>query len=148
IFNLPGGERDAINPGEIIEEFVSSRNESEKRFLLLENINSALQATGDQNYLRRIIDVLFYGFDWINHQDSRLKISFGDNDSTGATIAFCFDNADFSHLAETNFYLPFSEKRYFNTGIELFEVFFLSYLSGWELTFSSTIDYRFLLYLK
>lgn len=148
IFNLPRGVREPINPEEIINDFISSCNEKEKQFLLIENISNIKSVIGDQNYFRKIIDILFHGFDWVNHPKTRLSFILNTDGSNHITLLFTFENADFTHLSETNFYLPFSEKRYFNTGIELFEVYYLSFLSGWSFSFRGDTRNSFLLNLK
>lgn len=148
IFNLPEGERELLSPGKIIEDYISSCDVTEQCFLSWEDYSNDKTATGDQNYFTRIIDVLFHGFDWKNHPNSKLKMLLHTNDNNIMTLSFCFENADFSHLTKANYYLPFSEKRYFISGIELFEVFFLSYLSGWNFTYSATTPFGFSINLK
>jgi K+-sensing histidine kinase KdpD len=82
----------------------------------------------------RMIVLLLGGFDWENNVGSTVELSFAVNN--GSCLEVFFKGVDLGDLDENSFYLPFSSRRIYRNGTELYEVYAIARLHGWEFRFS------------
>jgi hypothetical protein len=88
----------------------------------------------DVALFKRMIVLLLGGFDWENNAGSTAELVF--TAKNGASLEVLFGGVDLSDLDENSFYLPFSSRRIYRSGTELYEVYTIARLHGWKFRFS------------
>ncbi len=96
-------------------------------------IPAALPMQGDRSALARIVTLILKGFDWKGLPASRCTLTMKEHDG-GAAIDISFEGVEMVEVAESIFYLPFSLKKYYLKGTELYEAYFIAHFCGWEIS--------------
>lgn len=92
----------------------------------------------DTVQLTRALGLILDGFCWENFPSAdALVLAAGSGEGGGAAVHALFGGVDFSGLERESFYLPYSGKKHFRRGTELFEVFAMSDKNGWRFELAS-----------
>ncbi len=105
----------------------------------------SLDATGaprevgiDPGQLTRALGLILNGFCWENFPSADARIlADRSGEGKGVAVRILFGGVDFSDMGSGSFYLPFSGKKHFRRGTELFEVFAMSEKNGWRFDIAS-----------
>ncbi len=87
---------------------------------------------GDWNALAAIITLIVKGFDWKGFSSSRCTLAMTGREE-GAEIDIRFEGVEMAEIEESIFYLPFTLKKYYVKGTELYEAYFIAHACGWEI---------------
>lgn len=95
-------------------------------------IPASLPVEGDRSALADVITLILKGYDWKGLSGSRCSLAVNEREG-GALIDVRFDGVEMTEIVESVFYLPFSLKKYYLKGTELYEAYFLAHFCGWEI---------------
>ncbi len=134
LFNLPSCASTEFNAADVITSAITSCDTVKPEKVTYAPA-SPISIRGNPDYLKRIVTIFLEGFDWISNAGAILLLQTepGSGDARPNMI-LTYEGMDFSDLQENTCFLPFSERRYFLTGLELFEVYFLCSRCGWTIS--------------
>ncbi len=137
LFNLPSCASTEFDPAEAVS-FVITSCDPVKKERVTYTQSSPLSIRGNPEFLKRIVSTFIEGFDWTNNAGAILALQTRPRPgNTGSIMTLSYGGVDFTSLQEDTCFLPFSERRYFLTGLELFEVYFLCSRCGWTVSLVS-----------
>ncbi|HSV98382.1 MAG TPA: histidine kinase dimerization/phospho-acceptor domain-containing protein [Spirochaetota bacterium] len=93
---------------------------------------AALPMEGDRNALAEIITLILEGYDWKGLSGSHCVLTMRERDG-GGEIDIRFEGVEMVEVEESIFYLPFSLKKYYLKGTELYEAYFIAHACGWTI---------------
>ncbi len=134
LFNLPSCASAEFNADDVISSAISSCDPVIKGRVTYAP-TSPLSVRGNPEFLKRIVTIFVQGFDWTSNAGAVLSLRTAPGGGGArAAMTLTYEGADLSDLQENTCFLPFSERRFFLTGLELFEVYFLCSRGGWTIS--------------
>ena len=133
IFELQRGTPVKTDIAALLESFRAALDGDLGRKVSLQLKQGPLEAVVDAGLLERALGIIVGGFDWANNPGVDIIITAERDENRGkAAVSLLFGGISFSEYSRNTFYLPFSGKRHFERGTELFEVFCLARKNGWD----------------
>jgi light-regulated signal transduction histidine kinase (bacteriophytochrome) len=118
-----------------IESILKKILESTESAAISLQISSDLSVNTDEKLFYRLLSLVVSGFDWEAHPAVNCNVS-ALRESERILIMWDFKNVDFTDIRKKLFFMPFSDKNYYPSGISLYESFCIADILG----FSFTID--------
>jgi len=132
VFDLAPGEKTDTDIAGIVSEFTRGLDDDIAARVSHEKPPGEVKAMMDGRGLLRVLDLLVGRFDWKGNGGASLIISFLKAGEGKTGIELVFTGVSFDAMKEETFFLPFSEKKMYPGGTELFEVFVTAMLNGWR----------------
>jgi light-regulated signal transduction histidine kinase (bacteriophytochrome) len=139
VFFHKKGSLSDCNIGSIMKKIIESADTSKITF----QINSDYSVNTDEKLFHRLLSLVISGFDWKEHPSARCSISVF-SESELFSIIWDFDGVDFSDIRKKTFFIPFSDKNYYPSGIALYESFCIADILGFTFDLDSERN-RFIL---
>ncbi len=132
VFELTPGEKADIDIAGTVGEFVRSLDDDIMARVSHINPPGGVNAVLERRGILRALHLLVGRFDWKGNGGASLTISLRETEEGKPGLDFEFFGVSFEGMKGETFFLPYSEKKLYRGGTELFEVFATARMNGWR----------------
>ncbi len=133
VFSLHADSKISFDAAKIMDEAVTRLTEHGPVKIESVEISRPFDISGDPALFEKMIILILEGFDWENNPRTYARTILR-NEASGRQLDIVFTESDFSDMNEAVFFLPYSSKKYYKKGTELYEIYSIAHLHGWKFT--------------
>lgn len=137
VFKLKTGETGSMAINDCIEEVVGEIRNTLTARIHVKSFEARNAVITDRVLFKRMISLFIEGFDWDNNKTASIEFGPCRHDNRDG-LQVIYRDADLGDIDDENYFLPYSTKKAFIKGTELFEVWSISGLLGLAITMIET----------